>query len=442
MASPRTDIDMPFEEPFPLKLDALILGYTYSTKELMLIRRRSQSMASKKLRKVIKHILKKKWPDLIDNLKDIIMIRLSQFSTLENMGMDEKGYRSRCYSIRSELLRLIEEDIATSKESALTADCIHHCFIYTHSFEKKDCATLLVQAIKNDRRSIVKLLMPYADIILGRDWVTALIEGTQFLQEIYNYDVIDRLQVKEMICLRLSHEEATIPYYSKPLTPLMFVTWCNHHDLIEQFSAKYPDHILDTLEFLNQVMMDIEKVTYSGNATENEKMRAYLDSMRDKIQSGKFYLFCVDHINRTQKIQNFTETDKHIIQSRWLKTIQSITQLPEILKVYADHHDALYLNFKRVDSVVNKLNYGLSFFYTKEFYTQTRIKFIEALQERACQLIDNSEIANNFLKHALFSSTHTEHGVTEKYREHLKLFSMIYNKFKEPKSTHIIMNYF
>lgn len=442
MASPRKYVDIPFEDHFPLQLDALIFSYAYSAKELMLIRRRSESSASDKLKKVIRHGLKKKWPELIDNLKDIILIRLPHFSTLDNMGMDEKGYRARCYSIRSELLRLIKEDIETSKESALTADCIHHCFIYSHSLEKKDCATLFIQAIKNDRRTILKLLMPYADIILGRSWVTALIEGTQFSQEIYNYDVIDRLQVKEMICLRLSYEEATIPYYSKSLTPLMFVTWCNNYDLIVQFSAKYPGHILDTLEFLNQVMMDIEKMTYSGNAIENEKMRADIDIVRNKIQIGKFYLFCADHINRTQRIQNFTETDKHIIQSKWIKKIQSITQLSEILKIYAVHHDSLYLNFKRVDSVVNKLNYGLSFFYTKEFYTQTRIKFIEALQERACQLIDNSEIANNLLKQALFSTVHTEHGVTEKYREQLKLFSMIYNKIKEPKSTHIIMNYF
>lgn len=429
----ETDINAPFDS-FPSKLNELILSYL-SSKELVLLNR-SLKDSSDELKQSVNEVLKNKWPQFINNLKDIMMIRLSEYSQLDKMGLDEQGYRERCHSIRSELFRLIQQDIESPKESSITADCIHHCFIFPHSLEKERCASLFINAMKNGRIAIIKALIPYAEIILGQDWVLALIEGTQFGVETYQYELVDLLAINEdKICLRLSHEDVKPPLFSRPLTPLLFVALSHRFDLVEKYALKYPNEIRETYHFLDNLKAEID------SHTELQKSICDTNGMKDRLDSGKFNLLIADHINKTGKMIDFTENDKQLIQNGWLKRIKQVTHLSELSEIYMNHQDAVYLNYKRCDTVYNRLNYGLSFFLSKEYYTNTKIKFIEALQERAYCLIKNKDEAKKALESPLFSAKHTEHGVTEKYRDHLKSFFDIYKHIPDQKPARMIISY-
>jgi hypothetical protein len=197
-------------------------------------------------------------------------------------------------------------------------------------------------------------------------------------------------------------------------TTLLVAAFYSHVDILKIVVEKFPDAINDTLSSLNTMLDDISGVQYScrfGDSkillkgTNTEK----LHYERAEILAAKVHLLFA--ISEKQNSYMFSHKDKQDIFLYIQHQLEAAKSFDHCLKVFDQHIKASYLHDNNAMG-----------------YSSEKVKFIEMIQLRVIEIFladktkKENQINNRYcqeaqglLNHAIFSSKHTQNGMSNRY---------------------------
>lgn len=171
-----------------------------------------------------------------------------------------------------------------------------------------------------------------------------------------------------------------------------------------------------------------EAIKKSNSATANYPI--------EQLQAAKRLIFDRAREYDVNKQLKYSADDKQLYQNDWQKQIDKAVSLSKLKEIYDEHINQDYMSHRR-HKAFDAIRGGFGIF--KQAYPKHKIGFIERLQNKAAELIEDeiltsernvNEMATSLVKQAssilnsgIFSKLHYESGVktTKRYEEIYKI---------------------
>lgn len=206
-------------------------------------------------------------------------------------------------------------------------------------------------------------------------------------------------------------------------TILVFAAMYSNFEILKELSKIFSNKIADSLNKIDEIL----KKPWTAHVFDRD-LNKDLSIKSGEVKKAKGKLLLV--LNKLDSY-NFAEINKEEVLSTIKEELETAKNIEACFKLYENLITSQYLNYQRYPYLDK---YVLPLFISPSSYTQSKIRFIQSLQEKIYNILISSEFTNSFansfdyyktckdvITHPIFGDEHEKNGVYKKYKELIKL---------------------
>ncbi len=357
---------------------------------------------------IIIDILCHRWEKLISELQDYVQIRYAK-----GIATEQRRYEELC--------RLLVNSLPDSIIHSSLNELIPHVFAlsFMNSYDyravkKSECEKLLAMSWPHSAERATIILLEGNGIIWDPDFAMSFIKAISPAPE--GKETAPWLKHCRLGCNYMQRDGGIIDiainsYSIEDKIPITLMTQCTTLTLAAlntdfAIMLRQTQHeFKKSYQFLSDNHLYIEN--YSNREIAN---RAFL---------GLGKLIIAAEENKENIKDKLNACDKKSILAHLYLTLQETDTIPELKKLYDRYQVAQFLESKDnpfFDKVRDKVRESI--FKEKSRFTKRKIAFVEALQQRACQIIAEDLSIRDKCKNdldAIFSRDFIKHGISDRW---------------------------